>query len=164
MNVAEMVTNAIGKKSLALTYRQAEDDDWPDVHRLLRFACSELEERFDTPNALDPIAQIIRFGIANNEAVFVAENAMGDVVGFVAWVGGVPGMPAKTVMGAGTYVLPSCRGGGASAALRELAIAHCRAKGYSRVRGEAAADNEEALASVRALGFREVGIIVELKL
>jgi len=141
--------------------RLATQEDWPGIKRLMRFAVAELRERFGVPDQTDMLTAVVAFGMEHNEAVYVAEATNGEVVGYVAWVGGVPGVAPGVVLGAGTYVLPSQRGHGISSDLRDAATKHCRDLGYSVVRGDAHVDNVAGIKSCERQGFKVAAYVME---
>lgn len=143
--------------------RPATTDDLAAIAELLDTASRELAERHGVAVQDDLILGIITIGIRHGEAVYVAESDQ-RLVGYVAWVGGLPGVPKGTVLGAGTYVRPEFRRMGISAELRDVALRHCREMGYARVRGEAAASNVAGIESCEKLGFRTVALLMEVEL
>jgi len=144
-----------------MTVRPATQEDWPSVKKLLRFTFSELRDTCGSDDIFDVASHVVSRGIDTGEAVFVAEDQMGELGGYVAWVGKIPGMPDDVAFGVGTYVLPKHRGNGLSERLRDAAIARCRELGYRRVRGEASNKNTAGIASCEKLGFQVVGVVVE---
>lgn len=144
-----------------MNVRLATQEDWPSIKKLLRFTFSELRDNCGSDDIFDVASHVVARGIDTGEAVFVAEDHLGGLTGFVAWVGGVPGMPDDVAFGVGTYVLPKHRRSGLSERLRDAAMARCRELGYRRVRGEASNKNTAGIASCEKLGFQVVGVVVE---
>lgn len=148
---------------MAVKIRPAVKEDWPAIVALVRQAVAELEGRFGIPDVSEVMSPLIAQGIELGEAVYVAD-VDGAVVGYVAWVGHVPGIPKGRAIGLGTYVDPQHRRRHLSDELRAAASARCRELGYVAVRGEAHVDNEAGLRSCERLGFKPVAVVVELDL
>lgn len=141
--------------------RLAEQDDWPQVKKLLGFAFKELRDECGSDDISDVALAATSAGMNRGEAVFVAVDQAGDIVGVVSWVGRIVGFPDDVAFGVGTYVLPKHRRSGVSERLREAAMRRCRELGYRRVRGEASNRNTAGISSCEKLGFKVVGVVVE---
>lgn len=137
--------------------------DLPALERMVAQAGEEMAAKFGCDRQENAQLAAFRFGISQGEAVVVAEQSSGDVVGFCAWVG-LPLTPPGLVSGLGTYVLPEYRGDHVCHSMRQFAADHCRTLGYKRVRGELALENEAGRVSSEKEGFRVVAQIVEMVL
>lgn len=146
----------------AICVRQATLDDEPRLSSLVAALGDELEERFGYPSSNDMVQAVVRHGVENDDAVFVAEFG-GELVGVVAWVN-PPGFAADIAHGLGTYVVPNWRRKGVSEQLRKAAMAHCRSKGRRWVYGTASTGNEAGIVSGVGVGFREIGRLYRLEL
>lgn len=145
-----------------LIIRQATADDDARLACLVAALGDELEDRFGYPSSNDLVTATVRHGVANDDAVFVAE-AGGDVIGIVAWVN-PPGFASDIAHGLGTYVVPEWRRKGVSERLRKAAMDHCRRKGRRWVYGTASTGNEAGIVSGVAVGFKEIGRLYRLEL
>lgn len=137
-------------------YRDADWDDWLRMSRAL----------FPTESA-GALAEGMRdFRSRFDAQVFVAERESGALAGFVeagtrAYADGCDTWPVGFIEA--WYVDPDLRGTGVGRALVAAAEAWARTRGYREMASDAELDNDDSHRAHRAIGYEEVGRVVQYR-
>jgi len=128
---------------------------WPLVYDYVKEQVAQ-----GLPDQSKVLAVGIEYGVSHGEAIVVAEDAAGELVGFVAWAS-LPNAAEGEVLGMGTYVAPSHRRQGLSVRMREYAKDYCRERGAKFVSGAVFGENDAGLAAAKRTGAKVRGVLVE---
>lgn len=141
--------------------RLAQPDDLRELWTLCEMFL-ESQKEYGAPDQRKILALAVKWGIQHGEAIVVAKDEVG-LIGFCAWTG-FPDCAEGEVVALGTYVVPTARHRGVSNEMRELALRHCREKGYKFVSGSVRSGNTAGVQSVTSSGGHIVGFLVEYPL
>lgn len=149
------MTNVSQAQRAPMTIRLAAETDLEKIAPLVALLGDELLA-FGVPRMDELVLAMIRFGVASGDAVAVAVDQHGEVIGWCARVQ-LPNLPEGYAEGVGLWVHPAARRERIGTDLRRFADERARHRGARFVSCVVARDNAAGLKSCLAQGYQVVG-------